>query len=139
MVVAGSSGAAGTIEQTIALRNISSSTCVLGGYPGAQMLDAQGAQLPTTVVRGGAYSFTNLPRSTVTLATGGVAYFNLGFSDVPSGSEVTCPSAAQLIVTPPAAFDHGTLTVDMAPCDNGTMVVSPVFGPGSPATQTTAP
>ncbi len=124
---------------TISFRNISSSTCVLGGYPGAQMLDAQGAQLPTTVVRGGSYSFTNLPRSTVTLATGASAYFNLGYSDVPSGSATSCPSAAQLIVTPPAAFDHGTIAVTMAPCDNGTIVVSPVFGPGSPATQTTAP
>jgi len=136
--VAGSSGAAGTIETTVVFRNASSTTCVLGGYPGGQMLDGQGAQIATTVVRGGSYPFTDLPQSIVTLLPGGVAYFNMGFSDVPAGGETSCPSASQLVVTPPNAYDHQTITVQMAPCDNGTIAVSPVFGPGSAATQTTA-
>jgi len=102
------------------------------------MLDAQGTQIPTTVVRGGSYPFTDLPSSIVILAPGGPAYFNIGFSDVPSGSQTTCPRASALIVTPPNAYDHLTLAVDFAACDNGTLTVSPVFAPGSAATQTTA-
>jgi hypothetical protein len=102
------------------------------------MVDAQGAQIPTTVVRGGSYPFTDLPPSIVTLAPGGVAYFNIGFSDVVTGSETSCPSATQLMVTPPNAYDHLTIAVQIAPCDNGSLTVSPVFAPGSAATQTTA-
>jgi hypothetical protein len=124
---------------TLSLRNTSSATCVLGGYPGAQMLDAHGTQLPTTVVRGGNYPFTNFAPSTVTLAPGALAYFNLGYSNVPTGAETTCPSATELIVTPPNAYDHLTLAATLAPCGHGTITVSPVFGPGSSATQTTAP
>jgi hypothetical protein len=136
--VTGSSGAAGTMEITVVFRNISSTTCVLGGYPGGQMLDTQGTQIPTTVVRGGSLPFTNLAPSVVTLGPGGVAYFNLGFSDVPTGTETTCPRAVSLIVTPPGAYDHVTIAVAIAPCANGLLTVSPVFGPGSVATQTTA-
>ena len=137
--VAGSSGAAGTIEVTIALRNTGTATCTLGGYPGLQLLDAAGVQLPTHVVRAGSYPFTDFAPSTVTLAAGGTAYVNLGYSDVPSGSETSCPKAASLWVTPPGAYDHLTTTLALAPCAGGTVTVSPVFGPGSPATQTTAP
>jgi len=136
--VAGSSGAAGTMEITVVFRNISSTACVLSGYPGGQMLDAQGTQIPTTVVRGGRLPFTNLAPSVVTLGPGGVAYFNIGFSDVPTGTETTCPRAMSLIVTPPGAYDHVTIAVAIAPCDKGLLTVSPVFGPGSVATQTTA-
>jgi len=137
--VTGSSGAAGTIEETIQLRNTSSSTCILGGYPGLQLLDAAGAQLATTVVRGGTYPFTDFAPSTVTLSPGSLSYFNLGYSDVPTGNQTVCPEASSMWVTPPNAYDHLTLTTTLAPCDNGTVVVSPVFGPGSSETQTTAP
>jgi hypothetical protein len=137
--VVGSSGAAGTIEVTIALRNTSTAACTLAGYPGLQLLDASGAQLPTHVVRGGTYPFTGAAPSLVTMAPGGPAYVNLGYSDVPSGSATSCPEAVSMWVTPPGAYDHLTVTVTLAPCAGGTVATSPAFGPGSPATQTTAP
>jgi hypothetical protein len=137
--VAGTSGAAGTIEITLVLHNTSTASCVLGGYPGLQLLDAAGAQLPTHVVRGGSYPFTNFAPGVVTLAPGAITYVNLGYSDVTTGAETTCPKAASMWVTPPNAYDHLTVTVTLTPCAGGTVVVSPVFGPGSPATQTTAP
>jgi len=137
--VAGTSGAAGTIEVTLTLRNTSSSPCLLEGYPGAQMLAASGAQLPTTVVRGGGYSFTAFAPGPVTLAPGAVAYVNVGYSDVPSGGETSCPASTQLLVTPPNAYDHLTVAAQLQPCAQGTLTVSPVFGSGSPDTQTTAP
>lgn len=137
--VVGSSGAAGTIETTVALKSTATTPCILGGYPGLLLLTSSGTGLPTKVVRGGTYSFTSMAPTTVTVAPGESVYFNIGYSDVPVGSETSCPSSASLEVTPPNAYDHLLLTVSMAPCGGGTLVVSPVFpSPGSDS-QTTAP
>lgn len=137
--VAGSSGAAGTIETTIAFRNASPDPCVLGGYPGAQLIDARGAQLPTTVVRGGNYPFTSFAPSTVTLAPGGVAYFNVASSDVPVGGETSCPNATELLVTPPNAYAGVTVAATIVACGHGTLTVSPAFPPGASPPRTPAP
>ena len=137
--VVGSSGAAGTIETTFALTSTSRSTCVLAGYPGLQMLSSTGANLPTVVVRKGSYSFTAQPPTTVTLASGQSADFNVGYSDVPVGSETTCPSSATLEITPPNAFDHLSVTATLAPCAEGTLVVSPVFAASGTNNQGVAP
>jgi hypothetical protein len=135
----GSEGAAGTVELTFALRNTGTTSCVLEGYPGGLLLDGSGQALPTTVERGGTLKFEAVPVSTVTLAPGATAWFNLGFSDVPTGTETSCPAAASLEITPPNAYDHLTVPASgLAPCGQGTVTVSPVFGSG-PSTQTTAP
>ena len=136
--VIGSGGAAGTIELTIALRSSSSTPCILGGYPGLQLLAASGASLPTTVVRKGSYPFTAMPPTTVTLSTGQSADFNIGYGDVPVGNETSCPSASSMEITPPGATDHLVLVASLAPCSGGTVVVSPVFAAGT-NTATTAP
>ena len=137
--VVGSSGAAGTIESTVALKYTGSATCTLSGYPGLQMLAGSGATLPTVVVRKGTYPFTAVAPSTVTLATGQSAYFNIGYSDVPTGSETSCPTSASVQVTPPNAFDHLVMTAAFGPCNGGTLVVSPVFLSTGANSQTTAP
>ncbi len=137
--VVGSSGAAGTIETTVGLKNTSAGPCVLGGYPGLQLLSAAGSPLPTTVVRKGTYSFTAMPATTVTLPSGSSAYFNIGYSDVPVGDETTCPASASLEITPPNAYDHLIIGATLAPCGGGTMVVSPVFLSTGSNSQTTAP
>jgi hypothetical protein len=79
--------------------------------------------------------------TTVTLAMGESVYFNIGYSDVPTGQETSCPTSSSVEVTPPNAYDHLVLAVRMAPCGGGTLVVSPVFpSPGSTSdTATTAP
>lgn len=102
------------------------------------MLDASGKPLPTTVVRGGSYSFTNFAASRVTVTAGQTAYFNVGYSDVPSG-QTTCSNASRIEITPPNDFTQLTTAFQATVCNNGTLTVSPVFGPGSPETQTTAP
>ena len=137
--VVGSSGAAGTIETTVALKSTAGGPCILGGYPGLQLLGPSGSPLPTKVVRGGTYSFTTIAPTTVTLAPGQSAYFNIGYSDVPVGGQTSCPSSSSLEVTPPNAFDHLVLTVSLSPCGEGTMVVSPVFSATGSGAQTTAP
>ena len=95
--------------------------------------------MPTKVIRGGTYSFTSMAPTTVTLAPGDSAYFNIGYSDVPVGGETSCPSSASLEITPPNAYDHLVLPVTLAPCGGGTLVVSPVFPSQGSGSQTTAP
>ncbi|MBF6556924.1 MAG: DUF4232 domain-containing protein [Acidimicrobiales bacterium] len=126
--LSGRSGAAGTIETTIALKSTSAAPCVLFGYPGLQMLNAGMANLPTFVVRKGNYTFTSMAPTTVTLTNGQTASFNIGYSDVPVGTETTCPTSAFLEVTPPNALDHLVIAAMLAPCGGGTLVVSPVYG-----------
>ena len=137
--VVGSSGAAGTIETTVALKSTAPAPCTLGGYPGMQMLSASGSPLPTIVVRKGNYSFTAIPVTTVTVGPGQSAYFNIGYSDVPVGNETTCPTSASVQVTPPNAFNHLVITAALAPCGGGTLAVSPVFLSTGANSQTTAP
>ena len=137
--IVGSSGAAGTIETTVGLRSTAATPCILGGYPGLQMLGPGGAALPTNVVRKGNYSFTSMAPTTVTLAGGQSAYFNIGYSDVPVGNETSCPTSASLEVTPPNATDHLVVTAALSPCGGGTLVVSAVFLATGSNSQSTAP
>lgn len=136
--LAGTQGAAGTFEVTIELRNVSTATCTLQGYPGAQLYGSGGAALPTNVVRGGSYSFTDFSPALVTLAPSAPSWFNMAYSDVPTGT-TACPAATSMWITPPDATDHLVLTQQFVACDGGKLTVSPVFGQGSPDTKTTAP
>lgn len=135
----GTIGAAGTIEVTFTITDISPSQCVFWGYPGALLLSSGGAPLETTVVRGGDLSFLNIAVKTVSIPSGGSAYFNLGYTDVPTGGETSCPKAASLEITPPNDTQQLVVQVAIDACDSGKLSVSPVFGANSPATSTTAP
>jgi hypothetical protein len=86
----------------------------------------------------GNYSFTAMAPTTVTLAPGQTAYFNIGYSDVPVGSETSCPTSGSMLVTPPNAFDHLTVSATLAPCGGGSLTVSPVFSATGANTQSTA-
>jgi len=111
----------------VTLRNTSSVTCGLGGYPGLLLIGAGGVALSTTVVRKGSYSFTGQDPVLVTLAAGQSGHINIGYSDVPHGNETTCPTASALQVIPPNATDHLTVMMNLSPCDGGTIVTSPVL------------
>jgi hypothetical protein len=123
--VAGGDGAAGTIESTVALHNTSTRSCMLGGYPTLQMVDASGANMPTITVNGGRYPMTSQSQTMVTVAPGGWASFNIVYSDVPTGNETTCPTSASLKITTPATFDPWTVHASLTPCSGGTLVASP--------------
>ncbi|MGH9047961.1 MAG: DUF4232 domain-containing protein, partial [Acidimicrobiales bacterium] len=137
--VSGSGGAAGTIELTFSLVNSGSVSCTMEGYPGMLLLDAKGAPLPTTVVRGGSLSFDDLAVTSVSLAPGESSFFNAGYSDV-SGTG-TCSVASQVEITPPNDTAHAVLPVTgLDACENGMLTVSPVFASSNVTdTQTTAP
>jgi hypothetical protein len=128
-----------TIETTVGLRSTATTRCILGGYPGLQMLGPGGATVPTNVVRKGNYSFTSMAPTTVTLSSGQSAYFNIGYSDVPVGNETSCPTSASLEVTPPNATDQLVITATLSPGGGGTLVVSPVFLAAGSNSQSTAP
>jgi hypothetical protein len=123
--------AAGTIYLTVTLTNISSSTCTLSGYPGMQLLGAQGTAIPTNVVRGGlgagAPAAAQKPPSLVTLLPQQVATFSLMYEDVPEGNETTCPTSSRAEITPPNDVTPGVVTLRITPCGGGTVHVSPVF------------
>jgi hypothetical protein len=123
-------GAAGTIYETVTLTNTSSTTCTLHGYPGLQLLSAQGSSLPTNVVRGGTQfpaAAANQSPSLVTLAPQQVATFSLSYEDVPVGTETSCPTSAKVEITPPNDVGHAVVTLAISPCSGGMVHVSPVY------------
>ena len=133
----GSQGATGHIEASFQLRNASQKPCTLFGYPGAQMLDAKGRDLPTHVQRGGAFfPETRAAPRKVLLSPGQSARFVFGFSVNPeygsgtTGAPQRCPAAAKVEVTPPNTYSQ--LAVSMSPRDSftpcgGVLVASPVY------------
>ena len=140
IALSGSQGAAGTEELTFSLTSTSVAACQMAGYPGLVLVTTSGTHLPTTVVHGGTLSFENIAPSSVHLADGQTAYFNVGFSVVQSGS-TACTDAQALQVTPPTAPGSATVPVPVGihACDTGTLHVSPVFSStDAAATQTTA-
>lgn len=137
--VEGTSAAAGTIEVTVTLRSRASGPCSLVGYPGLQLIGSGGSPLPTDVVRGGTIAFASMAPARVVVAPGASVAFNIGYTDVPVGGETSCAQAQSLLVTPPNAYGHVTLASQLAPCDHGKMVVSPVFLATGPDAVTMAP
>ena len=98
--VVGRRPSVGIVEVTLAFRNTAATTCPLAGYPGVQLLDAAGVSIPTDIVLGGTAWFTDLPPSSVNVAAGAEAYFNIGYSDTAAAS-TSCPTAAAVEAVPP--------------------------------------
>jgi hypothetical protein len=132
---AGSQGAAGTIVDTFRVANKGTAPCTVYGFVGMQMLDAAGRSLPTKVVRNGGIFSTQAGPSSFVLQPATAATFQAAWSDVPHGSETTCPPAAQLEVTPPDEFDHVVIPVaggwSLAPCGGGEIDVTPIRAAGA--------
>ncbi len=125
-------GAAGTIYQTVNFTNTGTTTCTLKGYPGMQLYGSGGATIPTTVVRGlgansGGTPAAAAPPALVTLAPKVAAQFTLRFEDVPVDNESSCPMSATAAVTPPNLFTSLSVALAIAPCNHGTVNVSPVY------------
>jgi Protein of unknown function (DUF4232) len=130
LAVVGGTGAAGTLTTTIGMTNTSSSTCTMQGYPGMQLLNAAGAPIPTTVVRGQAHfpdPTANAAPALVSLTAGASARYSMQYSDVPVGGEASCPASTKTEVTPPTDTAFAVMTLSITACDNGTVHVSPVY------------
>ncbi len=124
--VQGIDAGAGNFFATFAFTNNTGVPCTMFGFVGAQLLDAQNNPLPTNVVRGGGFLTTQPGPSLVTLPAGGTATFVMHWGDVPVGTETSCPTSAQLAVTPPNEFDPIILPMQIMACNRGELDVSAV-------------
>lgn len=75
--VTAAGGGAGHAGEVIILRNASSRTCEMRGYPGLGLLDTSGQPVPVTVLRAASVGFQhpNVPVTTVVLRPTSVASF----------------------------------------------------------------
>jgi hypothetical protein len=126
-----SQGAAGTIVGTITLTPVGSATCTMEGYPVLARFSSSGASVPITGVNGLTVNLSGpatQPPSVVTLTSGQQAEFTFEYSDVPTGNETQCASSSTVTVTPPGATTASAqVPLTMAPCNNATVDVSPVY------------
>lgn len=137
---ASNGAAAGSLSERVTFTNTSGATCTLTGYPGMQMLGAQGQHLTTTVHRGAASSVPPVPERTVTLAPGGTASFIAGWADATGYAGATCPTSTQVEITAPNDYTSNTIAWQITPYGGdiphlqcGEIAVSPVYaGSGQP-------
>jgi hypothetical protein len=124
-------GAAGTITGVITVTNTGPSGCTVDGYPTMALFSGTGASLTVTIVNGLTVSVSpgaDAGPSSVTIGPSSTAQFAYQFSDVPVGAETSCPSSESASVTMPGATAGSPrFALAIAPCNNGTVRVSPVY------------
>lgn len=131
------SSAAGHQGVVLLFFNNGSTSCVLFGYPGAAGLNAGGTQVVqaqrtlTGMMGGLAPGVTALPR--ITLAPGQTASAVVEGTDVPSGTETSCPTYPSLLVTAPNAKASVTIPFALPGCSG--LQVHPVVPGTSGSTQ----
>ena len=127
----GSQGAAGTITGLVTVTNTGPTNCTVNGYPTMGLFSGSGAPLTVTVVDGLTVSISpqaNAGPSPVALAPSGTAQFAYQISDVPTGSETSCPTSEQATTTMPRASTSSPyFALAIAPCNSGTIRVSPLY------------
>jgi uncharacterized protein DUF4232 len=126
-----SQGAAGTITGVITVTNSGASTCTATGYPRVALFSGSSAPLTVTMVNGLSINLSppaNAAPSPVAVAPSSTAQFAYQYSDVPTGTETSCPNSETAAVTLPGATTSSSLfPLSIAPCSNGTIRVSPVY------------
>ena len=124
-------GAAGTITGVITVTNTGSSPCTANGYPKIALFSGSSAPLNVTMVNGLSVTLSppaNGAPSPVAVAPSSTAQFAYQYSDVPTGSETSCPTSETAAVTLPGATMSSSLfPLSIAPCSHGTIRVSPVY------------
>ena len=124
-------GAAGTATGLITVTNVGTSACTVDGYPQLALFAGNGTPLVVTVVEGLTVQLSapaSAPPSAVTLLPSQHAQFAYQYSDVPVGSETSCPASQTGSVTMPgAATSSPRFALNIGPCNNGTVHVSPVY------------
>ena len=113
------------------MTNTGASPCTVDGYPTVALFSGSGAPLTVTMVNGLSVTVStaaNAPPASVVVAPSSTAQFAYQFSDVPVGSETSCPTSEAASVTMPGATTPSpTFQLAIGPCGNGTIRVSPVY------------
>jgi hypothetical protein len=90
-----------------------------------------GSAITTTIVDGLSVNVSpqaNAAPSTVSIAPGAKAQVAYQYSDVPTGNETSCPTSVSASVTVPGATTASpNFPLSIAPCNNGTIRVSPLY------------
>jgi hypothetical protein len=124
-------GAAGTITGLVTITNAGATACTVNGYPTMALFSGSGAPLTVTIVNGltvTVSSAANAPPSSVSVAPNSSAQFAYQYSDVPVGSETSCPTSESASVTMPGSTTSSpSFQLAIGPCGNGTIKVSPVY------------
>ena len=124
-------GAAGTITGVITVTNTGPSGCSVNGYPTMALYSGSGAPLTVTVAKGLTVSLSppaNAGPSALMIGPSSTAQFAYQFSDVPVGAQTSCPSSESASVTMPGTTSGSpAFALAIAPCNNGTIRVSPVY------------
>lgn len=132
LAYAGTEGATGHMELTLAVRNTSRATCELRGYPSARLIGGTGHPLPLRVMRGhGFFPDTGPAPRRVALKPGTSAHVGLSFvtNNEYKGARVCRTATAALLAAPGSAAHWQRVSLHaaprIAPCGNQ-LVVSPV-------------
>ena len=124
-------GAAGTITGLVTVTNTGTSACTVNGYPTVALYSGSGAPLTVTMVNGLTVTVSgpaNAAPSSFSLAPSATAQFAYQYTDVPVGSETSCPTSESASVTMPGSSTASpTFQLAIGPCSNGTIRVSPVY------------
>jgi Domain of unknown function (DUF4232) len=123
--VAGSSGAAGTIVLSLTLTN-RGTTCSTKGYARLLLMASARRPLPTHVLHGGLAILNQRPRLVV-LRHGGVATIRIAYSDVPTGTERSCPASSEILVRVPGDPTWLPVIARIRACNHGTLRESPIL------------
>lgn len=124
--------AAGHYAQTLVFTNTSSSTCTMYGYPGLQLVGADGQAVDVDVQRGAGYAVQDPGPKAISLGPKQSAYFMFGAADVSQPGGAPCPAATRARVIPPNDYTQLEVAVHVAACPHARVAVSAV-APGSGA------
>ena len=86
---------ANTHIRVYAFKNTGTDVCTLSGYPGAELLDAQGQPITTDEVQ------VTYQQNLITLNPEGQAWFVVQYPDSMGVNPSSCPASAELAITPP--------------------------------------
>jgi hypothetical protein len=113
-------GAAGNERSVVTMVNRSGSTCYLGGYPGLEMVDANGHNLGDAQWSTDSFFGTYAAPHRVEILAGGSTFFELTWGGNDPCGSTPAQHPASLKITPPGDYDSATITANPYP---GTMTV----------------
>jgi hypothetical protein len=127
LVKAGGGAATGHQITTWALKNTSSATCSMFGYPGITMVDEHGRPMATTDQRGDGFITNANPPARVTLAPGVSGYFGVEtyICERPGDRYITTTA---IRVIPPDETTRLGAAAGGHICTDRVVIVSPVRG-----------